>query len=284
MVMVTTASGQRQRFNPKKIYRTCIRAGASRGLASEIVREVEERLYDGIPTRKILQMVLDAMERRQATDVASRYDLKSAMMRMGPAGFAFETFVAEVFRQYGHGALLRQHIQGRCVMHEVDIVLEKDGLRTMVEVKYHNAPGIYTGLKEAMYTYSRYLDLREGYEAGTCQRFDKALLATNTRSSFEARKYALCKGIELLGWKYPAKAGLEKMIEAKCLYPVTVLRTDRRSLAALSRADLVLARDLAVKDPGHISEMTGLPRGRVEQLSIQAKSLLDATLRPECKT
>jgi hypothetical protein len=110
------------------------------------------------------------------------------------------------------------------------------------------------------------------------------LLATNTRSSFEARKYALCKGIQLLGWRYPAKAGLEKMIEAKCLYPVTVLRMDGRSLAALSRADMVLAKDLAIRDARRVSEMTGLPHGKVEQLSAQAKSLLDATLRPECKT
>jgi len=284
MVMVTTASGQRQKFNAKKIYRTCIRAGASRGLASEIVREVEERLYDGIPTRKILQLVLDALERHQAPVVASRYDLKSAMMRMGPAGFAFETFLAEVFRHYGYRALLRQHIQGRCVMHEVDIVLEKDEVRTMVEVKYHNAAGIYTGLKEAMYTYSRFLDLKEGHESGTCQQFDKALLATNTRSSSEARQYALCKGIQLLGWKYPTKAGLEKMIEGKCLYPVTVLRIDAGSLAALGRADIMLAMDLATNDPRQISRMTGLPQAKAEQLSVQARSLLDATLRPECRT
>ena len=283
-MMVTTASGQRQKFSPKKIYRTCIRAGASRALANEIVAEIEGHLYDGIPTRKILQLVLDAMERRQATVVASRYDLKSAMMRMGPAGFAFESFLAEVFQHYGYRALLRQHIQGRCVIHEVDIVLEKDGERTMVEVKYHNAPGIYTGLKEAMYTYSRFLDLKEGHEAGTCQQFDKALLATNTRSSSEARQYALCKGIQLLGWKYPGKAGLETMIEGKCLYPVTVLRMDARSLAALGRADIMLARDLATSDPRHISGITGLPQAEVERLSVQARSLLDATLRPECKT
>jgi len=282
--MVTTASGERQRFNPRKIYRTSVRAGASPELANVIVKDVEGQLYDGIPTRKILQMVLDAMERHQAADVASRYDLKSAMMRMGPSGFAFETFMAAVFERYGHHTLLRQQVRGRCVLHEIDIVLEKDDVRTMVEVKYHNVPGIYTGLKEAMYTYARFLDLNEGYEAGTCQRFDKAMLVTNTRSSSEARKYAKCKGIGILGWKYPPRSGLERMIERKCLYPVTVLHMDSESLAAFSRAGIVLAEDLATKDPCHISEMTGLPRDKVEELSVRARMLLDATVRPECRT
>ena len=279
MLSVTTASGKRQKFDPKKIHRTCLRAGASRSLANDIVEEVTSQLHDGISTRKILKMVLDALRQHQAEDIASRYDLKSAIMRMGPAGFAFETFLAQVLENYGYRTKLRQRVKGLCVEQEIDIVMEKGGERSMVEVKYHNASGIYTGLKEAMYTYSRFLDLQQGHEVGTCQRFDQAWLATNTRSSLEARKYAMCKGIRLLGWKHPRNRGVETLIEKKCLYPVTVLHSlDKRSFEALGRANMMLVSDLTKEDPRKVSNTTGLPLSEVERLAHQAEKILEDPL------
>jgi hypothetical protein len=272
MLTVRTASGKRQKYNPKKIYRTCIRAGASRQLANEIVDEISSEIYDGIPTRKVLSMVLESLRRHQADALACRYDLKNAIMRMGPAGFAFETYLCQVFERHGYETRLRQHIKGLCVEHEIDLILEKDGKRSMVEVKYHNSPGIYTGLKEAMYTYSRFLDLSEGHEARTCERFDDAWLATNTRSSLEARKYAMCKGIRLLGWKHPRNRGLERMIEGKGLYPVTVLHgLDGKSFDALSKARMMLVTDLAEMAPTRLVELTGMKKSKAEQLVNQAK-------------
>ena len=276
ILRVRTASGKKQRFNPKKLHRTCIRAGAHPGLADNVVREVGQQLYDGIPTSKILQLVLDALRRNGAADVASRYDLKHAIMRMGPTGFVFETFLAEVLENYGYQTYLRQKVKGLCVEHEIDIILVKDGERFMVEVKYHNAPGIYTGLKEAMYTYSRFLELKEGHEAGTCERFDRAWLATNTRSSLEARRYAAGRGIRLLGWRYPRNGGIEKMIERKGLFPVTVLQDlKQNSLDALNRANMMLVNDLCTEKPQRISDVTGLPLDEVKDLVLQSRVLVE---------
>jgi hypothetical protein len=278
MVMVTTASGRRQKFDPRKIHRTCIRAGASRKLADEIVQEIQGQIYEGIPTRKILQMVLDEMRKHRAENLACRYDLKSAIMRMGPAGFAFETFLSRVLENQGYQTKLRQRIQGLCVEHEIDIVMEKDGERHMVEVKYHNAPGIYTGLKEAMYTFSRFMDLSQGHEAGTCKEYDHAWLATNTRSSREARKYALCKGIHLLGWKYPPRKGIEKMIEQKGLYPVTVLHSlDRKAFNALAKAELLLVPDLAESNPKSLSRTAKLSLRAAERLVSQSQRVMESS-------
>ena len=145
MVWVRTATGRRQKYDPGKIYHTSLRAGATRELANEVVEDVSRRVYDGIPTRKILKMVLDSLRRRQAEHLASRYDLKSAILRMGPAGFAFETYLCKVLSHHGYDTRLRQQVQGQCARHEIDIILEKDGRRSMVEVKYHNAPGSTQG-------------------------------------------------------------------------------------------------------------------------------------------
>jgi len=275
MVRVTTRSGQRQKFSAEKIRRTCLRAGASKELADRVVRDVSSRLYEGIPTRDILEMVLDDLRRFEAVEVASRYDLKNAIMRMGPAGFAFETFIAEVLTEYGYKASLRRKIQGRCALHEIDIVLEKGEERIMVECKYHNAGGIYTGLKEAMYTYARFLDLREGYEDGLCERFDGALLATNTRCSDEARRYASCRGLRLLAWRYPRNAGIERLIEKKGLYPVTVIHDlEEKDLTALGKANMMLLRDLASRTPEAISRVTNMPMKKASMLRSHAISTM----------
>ena len=272
MVMVTNASGRRERFDPKKIYRTSIRAGATRKLANEVVDQVSREVYDGISTRKILQMVLDTLRERQAENIASRYDLKCAIMRLGPEGFHFETFLSEVLRNHGYATRLRQHVQGLCVEHEIDIVAEKDGRTSMVEVKFHNASGIYTGLKEALYTYARFLDLKQGHERGLCESFDDAWLATNTRASLEARRYASCKGIRLLGWKHPPKRGLERMIEAKRLYPTTVIHDlDDKTFGSLVDAGIILLKDLAEASPSALAESTGMDQGMARGLVDRAK-------------
>ena len=279
MLRVKTASGRFQKYNPKKIYRTCIRAGASKKLAREIEREISQKIYDGIPTRKVLGMVLDSLRRHQADALACRYDLKNAIMRMGPAGFAFETFLCQVFEHHGYETRLRQHVKGLCVKHEIDLILDLDGRRSMVEVKYHNSPGIYTGLKEAMYTYARFLDLKQGHEARTCERFDEAWLATNTRSSLEARKYSQCKGLRLLGWKNPRNNGLERMIESMGLYPITVLQgLDSRSFNALAKAKILLVSDLAGMTSRRLSRITGLKDPDAENLLEQSKRVFSDPL------
>ena len=64
-------------------------------------------------------------------------------------------------------------LRGHCVSHEIDIVASKQEKQYMIECKYHNMPGIYTCLKEVLYTYARFLDLVEGSQNKTCQKFDQ---------------------------------------------------------------------------------------------------------------
>jgi len=51
-------------------------------------------------------------------------------------------------------------IKGKCVNQEIDVVAENPSGRYMIECKFHNVP-IYTGLKEVMYTYARFLDVKD---------------------------------------------------------------------------------------------------------------------------
>ena len=52
---IQKASGDTENFNPRKIYKTLIEAGANRQLAQEIADQVRKRAKEGITTQKILE-------------------------------------------------------------------------------------------------------------------------------------------------------------------------------------------------------------------------------------
>ena len=284
-IRVVKADGSLEYFKRRKIMRSLLRAGASKATAAGILDKIEGTLYDGITTKEIKRRVR-AILPKEDIRAAMRYDLKAAIMRLGPAGFQFETFVAEVLDNYGYKTKLRTLVKGRCVQHEVDVIAEKsngDVTRCMIECKYHNLPGNSVDLKDVLYTYARFLDLNEGSSLENGDRFDEVWMVSNTKASVEATKYAKCRGMKLLCWKYPKDMSLERMIEARDLYPVTVLSSvDRETLGKLFAVDLMLAKDLLTRDIGDLRK-AGLSKGKLEKLISEAKHLLSKpeTVQPE---
>jgi len=277
-INVAKADGHVERFQPGKIKRTLRRARASREVSERIIKEIKTRVYDGITTKEILRLVKSLLRKEEAR-AAMRYDLKGAMIRLGPAGFPFETFVAKVLEHYGYKTRLRSILQGRCVRHEVDIIAEKASderiKRYLIECKYYNTPGTFIGLKDALYTYARFLDLNEASELGKGKRFDGVWLACNTRASYSARRYADCKGIKLLGWLHPKGQGLERLVDRKKLYPVTILPSvDKKALGNMSKADLMLVEDLMIHDLDSLREKTGLSKEKLGKIIKEAKDFM----------
>lgn len=152
--------------------------------------------------------------------------------------------------------------------HEVDIIAHSNptGKRYLVECKYHNSPGIYTGLKEALYTHARFLDLGE--------LFNKEMIVCNTKVSDDVITYSKCIGQELLCWRYPHDKGLEKMIEDKGLYPVTILGLSPKELLALSQHKVMLAKDLLVVDMNKLSRETNISYTRLQRLQNLVRQIL----------
>ena len=270
---VVKASGETEKFDPEKIKRTCMKAGASEELANKIAREVEKKSYDGISTRDILH-IASSLLKKEKPMVAARYDLKGAIFRLGPAGFTFEHLIGEIFKEYDYETKVHSIIRGKCVSHEIDIIVTKDDDNYMVECKYHNIPGIYTGLREALYTYARFLDLQDGFKSGFCRKFNQPWLVCNTKFSEDAIQYANCKDMRLIGWNYPANQGLEYLIEKDRLYPITMLRKlDGDSLERLANVNLLLVKDLIRIDIKEISQITKIPKSKLKILSDEAKSI-----------
>jgi len=228
-------------------------------------------------TKQILKMTLRLLEDMGAPHSAAKYDLKGAMMRLGPAGFDFETFFAGVMREMGYQTKVRQVIQGLCVQHEVDVVAESPKLgRFMVECKYKNFSGDYIGIKDALYTYARFRDLVEGHEAGRCDQFDGVWLVTNTKFSHDVEDYAACKGMRIMGWRQPKGANLVGFIEERKLYPITALRTvDSFSQRRLASAGIMLCKELARLSEEDLCDMVGIPKRKAGLILAEAKQLCE---------
>ncbi|MCX6694828.1 MAG: ATP cone domain-containing protein [Candidatus Altiarchaeota archaeon] len=274
MVLIRKQSGEAEEFDPNKVKGAIIRAGASEEIADKIVAGVEKRIHPGVSTAEIYHLAFQLLDHEKPA-AATRFGLKEAIMRLGPTGYPFEKFMGSVLSEYGYTVELNRMIEGKCVTHEVDLVLtDKDGKRYMVECKYHNNKGFKTGIKETLYTYARFLDLKEGSVLGKCENFDGVWLVCNTKISGEGITYGNCRGMKILAWGYPEGGSIQQMIEGKGIYPITILRSvDGTVKDRLSKAGIMLLRELLSYDPKELVVKTGLPEKKIETMLAEVRSL-----------
>ena len=262
---VTKCSGEKERFMPEKIIRTLGRAGVSRKDAQTIVSEIKGKIYDGIQTKTILQLALNKLKKQDPISGA-RYDLKRAIMNLGPTGFPFEQYFAEILRHHGYKTTVGRIFGGKLISHEIDVCAKKDSKTYLIECKYHNAPGIYTSIKVALYVYARFLDLKE--------KFDSPWLATNTKFSDKVEKYARGMGMRLTSWQYPKGESLQELIETKNLYPITILKSVNDSVKGkLSQANIMLVIHLADMDIEQLKRKTKLPENVLRKIVEEARGI-----------
>jgi hypothetical protein len=246
-VLITKANGQKEFFDPSKLEKSLERAGASREVANTISENVVGEIKEGMNTSYIYKhafSVLHKMER----PTALRYSLRKAIMDLGPSGFAFEDFVAEIFKAHGYQVKTDQMVSGFCVEHEVDVVAWNDDKLIMSEAKFHNEQGMKSDLKVALYVKARIDDLKKAsFVLDGKKRFlDEGWLITNTKFSETAVAYGKCQGLKMIGWNYPQDGNLQSLIETSNLHPITCLTSlsafDKNNFLA---EDVVLCKTLA---------------------------------------
>jgi hypothetical protein len=205
-----------------------------------------------------------------------RYSIKKAIYALGPAGYQFEKFFARILKAYGYSVEVSCFLKGHCITHEVDVFARKDNKGCIVECKYHSNGGIPTDVKNALYVYSRFTDIRKGYEQKTGDKLsiEEGWLVTNTRCSPDAIKFAECVGLKIVSWKYPTHDSLEKMIDGKRLYPVTILTSIKKhAIEVLFKNDIILAKDIADMDRQTFLKRSGLDATIVSMLKKEADEL-----------
>ncbi|HVV39211.1 MAG TPA: restriction endonuclease [Candidatus Paceibacterota bacterium] len=236
-IIVAKADGTSEPFDSQKLIASLRRAGAQPDIAQRVADDIERQLWSGITTQEIYSRAFAHLREVKHT-VAARYSLKRALLDFGPSGFPFEAYVAELFRTQGYEAKIDQIIKGRCVEHEVDVVLTKGSDKIFVEAKFHNAAGFKTDLKTVLYVKARVDDIGEG----------RGLVVTNTKFTTKAIQYAECAGLELLGWDYPQGNNLHDRIDQAKLYPVTALTSlSNHEKTALLSERVVLCNALPEK-------------------------------------
>jgi hypothetical protein len=274
MVFVRKHSGELEEFKREKVKFALLRSGASEENAEDISQKVLASIHDGIHTSKVYSLAYNLLQRHDNPS-AARFGLKAAIMRLGPTGFPFEKYVARVLDEQGYKTSTNNRMDGKFVTHEVDIVAERDGLRYMIECKYHNQPGFSSGLKESLYTWARFDDL-----VGGGNKLDNAWIITNTKITSEAVKYADGKGMLTTSWGYPEKGNLQDMIEGECMYPITLLRNVSNNIKeSLSKRNIMLVKDILKMTPEEISNITRIKRKRLEPLIRELHALSSS---PKC--
>lgn len=156
--------------------------------------------------------------------------------------------------------------------HEIDLIAlsPTETSRIMVECKYHNFSGAYTGLKEALYPHARFMDLNEAYK----RQFEDEMLMSSTKISQDALQYAKCVGQRVLSWRYPPGRGPERSIEEKGLYPMTILQLNSFELKAFAKINLMVAQDILKFEPRQTSLKIGLGVACILQLQDQVRQIL----------
>ena len=270
-LLIAKSDGTQEPFNPEKLVASLVRAGAEHGLAREITAAIEKELYSGITTQEIYRHAF-ARLRQVRRGTAARYSLKRALLDLGPSGFPFEAYLAEIFRAEGAEAKIDQIIQGTCVEHEVDVVMHKEGIATFVEAKFHNAAGFKTDLKVVLYVKARLDDIVQARRAKGQEEPMRGLIATNTKFTSVAAQYAACAGVELLSWEEPRGSTLEERIEATGLYPITALTSlGRREKMALLERKIVLCKTI-MTEPQTLASV-GLSGAKAAQVTEEIEAL-----------
>lgn len=274
MIYVTKVDGRRQTFDKSKVYRTCIRMHATHDQARHVTEKIESKVYNGITTKKILNMIFAYMKNYKP-EFRYKIDLREAISMLRPKP-DFETFVALLLKSQGYEIEQNLIVPGTCVEHEIDVIAKKGDEIVYVEVKHHLNPHTYTGLEVFLQANSTFQDLTDGYRIGINKiNFNKVFVVCNTKISEHAKRYAECKGIKYMGWKYPVDAGLEEMIEQMQLYPVTILKDlDHKTKIKLGDAGIVSLKQLLEYDINELKRKTEISKNKLESFIKKAKEIL----------
>lgn len=217
MPNVIKANGEKEPFSEEKLRASIKRAGLPLNIQDKVIKHVESKLYENIPTAEVYKHLTEYLQEDQP-HFKAKYSLKQAIMELGPTGYPFEDFVSEVLKAKGYTTEVRSILTGKCVSHEIDVIAEKaNSEKLMIEAKFHNASGIRTDVHVSLYTKARFDDLKEKY------KFDRAWIFTNTKITPDALTYALCASMGVVSWSYPQNESLRDLIEEFKLYPITML-------------------------------------------------------------
>ena len=247
---IIKATGETEDFSEYKLNHSLIQAGVEKTLRHEIIESVKEHLRTITPTDDIHEFIFNILKHTDSAS-AARYNLRRAVMALGPTGFPFEQYVSNLLSHYDYQTETNKIIKGVCVNHEVDIVAIKSDTRYMIECKFHNKVGVKSDIKTALYIWARFGDISQAWENNKQieQKIHQAWLITNTKVTSDAENFAKCRGMAITSWYRPYRKSLKDMIVNSGMWPVTCLT----SLPSSTHEELIKQNMYLCKDVMHTS-------------------------------
>lgn len=242
---IIKSSGEKEPFSLRKLNRSLRKSGASKALIDEIIDNIKKMKPQS--TQEIHDYAMGMLTQR-ARPVAAHYNLKQAILKLGPAGFPFEQFVAHILQAEGYEAKTNLILKGLCIPHEIDAVAIKNNKNYLVECKFHNSLALKTDVKVPLYIKARLDDIAQAEKKDPNRLvLNQAWIWSNTQFTTDAINYARCAGIWLTGWNHPEDHNsLPQLIEHHKLYPVTALTSiNQQKKNLLVEYGLILCRDVA---------------------------------------
>jgi hypothetical protein len=270
-LFVIKADGTKQLFDREKVKRTCLRMGASRNVAEDVVDKIEKRIYNGISTDMILKMIFKFLRKYKPT-IKHLLDLRKGLSLMS-SKVEFELFVRILLSEQGYEVYPNKIIKGKCVEHEVDAIATINNITYFVEAKHHSNYHTPTGLDESRIARAVLEYLTEGFEIGLNGiEINRAMIVTNTRFSEHARRYGKCRNIFQVGWNTPIKYSLQDVIEEKKLHPLTCLKgLDKRIKDQLASVGIILMKQLVEEKPEDLERRIGVPKRSIAKVIDKVK-------------
>jgi hypothetical protein len=260
-------------FNRSKLKQSLLKSGATPVVVDNVLQLIEKGVYEGISTKQIYKMAFGLLK-KASNSHAARYNLREAIRLLGPAGFFFEKFIARLFAVEHYETKVNVTLQGKCVSHEIDVLLKNNNVITMVECKFHVGRDAATDVKVPMYILSRFNDLKERQHVifSNNDTVSNCWIITNNRFTTDAIDFAKCSGLNLLSWDYPINNNLINKIDYNQLYPITCLTTltlaEKEKLLIL---DVILVRDLI--NNRMVLEKISLSSNRIKNVIKEASEL-----------
>jgi len=265
-ITIVKMTGRREEFDPERLKTSLRKAKASEGAVEKITEHIVKEIKDGMSTAEIYRHAFELLAKEEKP-AAARYSMRKAVMELGPTGFAFEKFVAQIFEAKGFETVTDVEMLGECVPHEVDVVAWNENKLIIVEAKFHNSGVVKSDLKVVLYIKARFDDLAETVfdYGGKKRQVDESWLVTNTKFSTQAIKYAECKNMKLVGWNYPAEGNLLDLIVDAGLHPITCLTSiTPHDEKLLMEAGIVLCKQ--AKENLDIVAQAGLSQEKIDKM------------------
>jgi len=272
---VTKYSGELVHYDKQKLINSLEKSGASSAVISSILAIIETKLYEGIPSKQIYKLAFQLLKKNSSNVHAARYNLRTGILKLGPAGFFFEKFIAKVFQEQQFETKTNLTLNGNCVSHEIDVLLKKQDRISMVECKFHSGQDVKSDVKIPMYILSRFNDLKSKKHLLFLPNeiISQCILVSNNRFTTDAIQFGTCSGIQMLSWDYPPNNGIKDFVDLFGIYPITCLTT----LSQFEKDKLLILDCITVKDlivnPSHLHALE-ISHNRIKNILKEANQLL----------